>query len=255
MKIGRFEIAGLTFHGELDGDMIHPLAGPLDKFTRQRDATPVPIGAARMLAPVTPSKIIALGPGHRNMIPAGREAPARPYLFFKPSSCVANPGDPILYPTGVSNILYEMEIALVIGRTARRVREADAPDYVLGYTCCNDVTAGSLREDWGTQLSYHWKAFDTFGPLGPVIATDLPDIEGLSMVSRINGTVHANTRVSLIYSPADIVSWISHIMTLNPGDVIALGSAAQADLKPGDLCEIDIEGIGTLRNHVVRVDD
>ena len=250
MKIGRFETGGRTLYGELEGETIHPLAGEFGDFCRVPGASPLTLANVRLLAPAVPSKMIALGPGHNNMIPEGYEPPERPYLFFKPSTAVIGPGDDILYPASVDNILYELEIAVVIGRTASRVSKERALDYVLGYTCCNDVTAGSLEKDWGTQFSYHWKAFDTFGPLGPVISTD-HDIEGLPMVSRINGEEHARTEVSLIYSPADIVSWISGIMTLNPGDVIAMGAAAKADLEVGDRIELEIEGIGVLGNQVV----
>lgn len=250
MKIGRYEIAGEIVQGELVGTQVYPLEGHLDNLKRVPDSVHFEVSAARVLAPVVPSKIIAIGPGHKDVLPAGREAPERPYLFFKPTSSVANPGQPIVYPSGIDNILYEIEIAIVIGKRACQVSEQDACDHILGYTCVNDVTAGDLRRDWGTQFSYHWKAFDTFAPMGPVIATDLGDIEGLSMTSRINGEVHANTKVSLIYSPADLVSWISHIMTLYPGDIIATGAAAQANLVPGDICEIEIEGIGVLSNPV-----
>lgn len=254
MKIGRYQLEnGQQVYGELEGEIIYPLIGELGQLTRNTRAASISLDVVKTMAPVAPGKIIAIGPGHNNMMPPGREPPERPFLFFKPSTTVANPGDPIIYPEGVTNILYEMEIAAVIGRTASKVSENEALDYVLGYTCCNDVTAGKLETDWGTQLSYHWKAYDTFGPLGPVVATGLGDVEGLRMTSRLNGVVHAETKVSLIYSPADLVSWISHIMTLNPGDVIALGAAAQADLKPGDVCEIDIEGIGVLRNSVLSV--
>lgn len=250
MKIGRYQTAGRVFYGELDGDVVHPLVGDIGALSRDKQALPLPLASLRTLAPVAPTKIIAIGPGHNNMM-AGRQPPARPFLFFKPSTSVANPGDAIRYPMGVENILYEMELAIVIGKTATRVSQDEALDHVLGYTCCNDVTAGKLERDWGTQFSYHWKAFDTFAPLGPVVATDLHEIEGLRMTSRINGSVHADTQVSLIYSPADLVSWISHIMTLNPGDIIATGAAAQADLAPGDICEIEIDGIGKLVNPVV----
>lgn len=252
MKIARFEQGGKSCYGELDGEVIHLLSGPLDKLSRVQGAEPIGVGSVKLLAPVTPSKILALGPGHTNMIPAGRQAPERPYLFFKPSSSLANPGDAILFPIGVDNILYELEIAAVIGKRTWRVAPGDALDHLLGYTCCNDVTAGFLDRDWGSQLSYHWKAFDTFAPLGPVVATDL-EIAGLAMTSRINGKVHTETSVSLIYDTAELISWISHIMTLNPGDVIALGAAAQASLVVGDCCEIEIEGIGILRNTVERV--
>lgn len=250
MKIGRYEKNGKIFYGELDGERIHPLVGDLGSLGRAKNQSTISTDSVRILAPVLPTKIIAIGPGHKDIIPAGREAPERPYLFFKPSSAVTNPFDPIIYPPEVSNILYELEVAIVIGRKAHRVSESEAENHILGYTCCNDVTAGSLQKDWGTQFSYHWKAYDTFAPLGPVVATDLR-IEGLGMTSRINGVVHGDTKVSLIYSPADLVSWISHIMTLNPGDVIATGAAAQADLKPGDRVDIEIEGIGILSNPVV----
>ncbi len=250
MKIGRYEGLGITFYGELDGETVYPLEGELHQLRRQQNASPMSVNELRVLAPVLPGKMIAIGPGHNDVVPEGVEPPEYPYLFSKPTSCVANPGDPIIYPKVVSNILYEIEIAVVIGKTTKNVSEIDALDYVLGYTCCNDVTAGSLKKDWGTPASYYWKAYDTFGPLGPVITTNL-EIEGLAMVSRINGEVHADTTVSLIYTPQKLISWISHIMTLNPGDVISLGAAAQADLKPGDICEIEIEGIGILSNPVV----
>ena len=250
MKIGRYESAGRIFHGEPEGDKIIPLRGEFGSFSRDESASPIAHSDARVLAPAVPGKIIALGPGHNNMLPEGYDPPERPYLFFKPSTTLANPGDPIVYPATVDNILYELEIAVVIGKTATNVSEADALDHVLGYTCCNDVTAGSLEKDWGTQFSYHWKAFDTFGPLGPVINTD-HNIEGLAMVSRLNGEEHARTEVSLIYTPADIVSWVSGIMTLNPGDVIAMGAAAKCDLRVGDEIELEIEGIGTLANKVI----
>ncbi len=252
MIIGRYEVAGKVFYGEPDEQnrIIHPLTGELGKLTRDDSRSPVSVDEVRVLSPVQPSKIIAIGPGHTNVLPPDVEPPEQPFYFFKPSTTVTHPGDPIVYPPGVDNILYEIELAVVIGKTAHNVREEDAADYILGYTCCNDVTAGSLRRDWGTQKSYYWKAYDTFAPLGPVIATGL-DIDGLAMKSRINGEAHADTVVSLIYPPARLLSWISHIMTLHPGDVIATGAAAQADLKPGDVCEIEIEGIGVLRNPVV----
>lgn len=251
MKIGRFEIAGHCFHGEQRGEEILPLEGELGSLVPRPGARAVSIHCVRALAPVQPSKIIAIGPGHNNML-AGRQPPDRPFLFLKPATTVINPGDPIVYPDNVSNILYEMELAIVIGRRASRVSRAQAGDHILGYTCCNDVTAGELARDWGTQFSYHWKSFDTFGPLGPLISTER-DVEGLTMTSWINGEVQAETTVSLIYSPDDLVSWISHIMTLNPGDVIATGAAAQKDLRIGDLCEIEIEGIGRLSNPVVGI--
>lgn len=251
MKFGRYRASSSEFYGELDAGQVYPLTGDLHAMVREEGAQAIPLESLKTLAPVVPNKIIAIGPGHRDVLAGRHEPPARPILFFKPSpGTVTNPGDPIVYPPGVDNILWELEIAVVIGRQARRVAREEAAQYILGYTCCNDITAGELRRDWGTPVSYHWKAYDTFAPLGPVVATDLGEIEGRAMTSRVNGEVQYETVVSLIYSPEDLVSWISHIMTLYPGDVISTGAAANGNLKPGDVSEIEVEGIGCLSNPV-----
>lgn len=252
MKIGRYKSGAGCFYGELDNGQVHPLTGELHSLERDPDAGPIALESVDILAPVMPSKIIAIGPGHKDVLGGEHAPPERPYLFFKPCpGTVTNPGDPIVYPQGVDNILWELEIAIVIGKKASRVSPQDASEYILGYTCCNDITAGDLRRDWGQPVSYYWKAYDTFAPLGPVVATDLGKIEGLAMTCRINGKVEYETVVSLIYSPEDLVSWISQIMTLYPGDIISTGSPANGNLKPGDICEIEVEGIGCLSNPVV----
>lgn len=252
MKIGRYQSGTGIFYGELESDKVYPLTGELSSMVRDQSAEPVPLGSVKTLAPVMPNKIIAIGPGHNDVLGGQHAPPERPYLFFKPCpGTVNNPGDPIVYPPGVDNILWELEIAIVIGKNASRVSREDASDYILGYTCCNDITAGDLRRDWGQPVSYYWKAYDTFAPLGPVIATNLGSIEGRAMTCRVNGEIRYETVVSLIYSPEDLVSWISQIMTLYPGDIISTGSPANDNLKPGDSCEIEIEGIGRLSNPVV----
>ncbi len=251
MRIGRYQSGESVFYGEPEGELVYPLVGELHALRRQAGAEPLALETLKTLTPVTPSKIIAIGPGHRDVL-GEHPAPERPYLFSKPCpNTLTHPGDPILFPVGVDNILWELEIAIVIGRQASRVARENAADYILGYTCFNDITAGELRRDWGTPVSYYWKAYDSFAPLGPVVASGLEAIEGLAMTSRLNGEVTHATVVSLIYSPEDLVSWISSIMTLYPGDVIATGAAASGNLRPGDVCEIEIEGIGCLVNPVI----
>ena len=255
MKFGRYQSGTDIFRGELEGDRIYRLTGELEAMRREEGSGPISLASVKTLAPVMPNKIIAIGPGHNDVLGGQHEPPERPYLFFKPCpGTVTHPGDPIVFPAGLDNILWELEIAIVIGKQASRVSRQDASGYILGYTCCNDITAGDLRRDWGQPVSYYWKAFDTFAPLGPVVATDLGEIEGLAMTSRVNGEVKYETVVSLIYSPEDLVSWISQIMTLYPGDIISTGAAANGDLKVGDVCEIEVEGIGCLSNPVVAAD-
>lgn len=255
MKFARFQGTDSPFYGELVNDRVYPLYGDLSNLQREEGGTAIPLNTLKHLVPVMPNKIIAIGPGHRDVLGGEHEPPERPILFLKPCpGTLTHPGDPIVYPPGVDNILWELEIAIVIGKQATRVTREEAGEYILGYTCCNDITAGELRRDWGTPVSYHWKAFDTFAPLGPVVATDLEHIEGLAMTSRVNGEIQYETRVALIYSPEDLLSWISQIMTLYPGDVISTGAAANGNLRPGDTSEIEVEGIGCLSNPVVAVD-
>ncbi|MGE0076198.1 MAG: fumarylacetoacetate hydrolase family protein, partial [Sphaerochaetaceae bacterium] len=159
------------------------------------------------------------------------------------------PGQQIVYPPLSKRVDYEAELAIVIGRTASKVSEADANSYILGYTCANDVTARDLQPHEG-----QWtvaKGFDTFLPLGPVI-TDEVDPTALKITSRLNGTVcqSSNTR-NLIFGCTYLVSYLSHIMTLYPGDVILTGTPSGiGPMQPGDTIEVEIEGIGILRNTV-----
>jgi 2-keto-4-pentenoate hydratase/2-oxohepta-3-ene-1,7-dioic acid hydratase in catechol pathway len=193
-----------------------------------------------------------MGPGHRNVLQG--PPPERPTIFFKPSTAVTNPGDPIVFPPDVTYLNHEGELGIVIGPSTRRVKRERALDHVLGFTCVNDVTAWELGKIRGTPLMFHAKAFDTFAPFGPLVVTDI-NYADLDMECRVNGELRVKSRTNdYIYPPDLLVSWLSHIMTLMPGDVISCGAPGVGPLRPGDTVEVEIEGIGCLRNPVVAGD-
>jgi 2-keto-4-pentenoate hydratase/2-oxohepta-3-ene-1,7-dioic acid hydratase in catechol pathway len=210
----------------------------------------------RLLAPCQPSKIVALGKNYaahaREMAAKGMssEVPSEPLIFLKPPSAVIGPGEAIVYPAMSQQVDYEAELVVVIGRRAKSVAQGEARSYVLGYTCGNDVTARDLQKKDGQWT--RGKGFDTFCPLGPWIVTN-PDPANLHLETRVNGVVRQSGVTSdLIFGVEVLVSHISQIMTLEPGDVIMTGTpAGVGPLVPGDVVEVEIEGIGVLRNPVV----
>jgi 2-keto-4-pentenoate hydratase/2-oxohepta-3-ene-1,7-dioic acid hydratase in catechol pathway len=210
-----------------------------------------PPPAADLLAPVVPTKIVAVGLNYRDhAAERGKPLPPVPMVFLKPPSAVIGPGAPIRIPAGVGRVDHEAELAVVIGRRATRVRREDAPGHVLGVTCLNDVTARDLQ-DRGVQYS-QVKGYDTFAPIGPGIALGL-EASALEVEGLVNGVVRqrSNTR-ELIFDVASLVAYISAIMTLEPGDVIATGTPSGiGPLAPGDEVEVRITGIGSLVNPVV----
>jgi 2-keto-4-pentenoate hydratase/2-oxohepta-3-ene-1,7-dioic acid hydratase in catechol pathway len=174
-------------------------------------------------------------------------------LFVKPESALIGPNENIIYPKGASNVHYEAELVVVIGRRARRVTEENALEYVLGYTCGNDVSDRSIQaKEMKFGCLFAGKAFDTFAPIGPAIATDL-DPSNLQVVGRLNGVVKQNGSTSdLLFSVPKLVSYMSTFMTLEPGDIIMTGTPSGiGPIKPGDRFEVEIEGIGVLSNSVV----
>jgi 2-keto-4-pentenoate hydratase/2-oxohepta-3-ene-1,7-dioic acid hydratase in catechol pathway len=235
----------------IDGDMIQGMASPpydgiklTHNYYRPADT--------RLLPPCTPSKIVALGVNYRSH---GEEMshriPSEPLIFLKPPTAVIGHEDKIVYPPSSERVDYEGELGVVIKSLAHNVTKKDAPDYILGYTCFNDVTARDIqaRDKQWTRA----KGFDTFAPIGPCIETDL-DPGDLSLETRLNGEVKQKTSTGeLIFPVSELVSFISHIMTLLPGDVIATGTTAGVGpMQPGDIVEVTIEKIGTLRNYVVK---
>jgi 2-keto-4-pentenoate hydratase/2-oxohepta-3-ene-1,7-dioic acid hydratase in catechol pathway len=241
-------------YGELRGEEIVPLTGEFPNLRPSGEA-PIQCGSVQLLAPVVPGKIVAIGPNYHAMLKGGAPPP-RPYIWIKPASVLQNPDGEIRMPTtDVPMVCHESELAIVIGRRARHVRVEEGLAYVFGYTCINDVSAGELTDVAQYVTTQHFidgKIYDTFGPLGPLIVTDI-DPHNLRIQCRINGQIRQDHRTSdQIWKPADLVAYASSVMTLNPGDVIATGSPPNpGPMKIGDLVEIEIEGIGVLRNRVV----
>ena len=205
---------------------------------------------ARIMAPCVPSKIIALGLNYRDHArELGLPLPEEPLIFMKPPSAVIGPEEHILLPPESERVDYEAELAVVIGRKARRVKPEEAYDYILGYTCFNDVTARDLQQKDGQWTRA--KSFDTFAPFGPWIETEL-DPSDLRVRSYLNGELKQDSSTrELVFSVPEIVSFVSNIMTLLPGDLIATGTPPGiGPLTAGDVIEVEIEGIGRLKNYV-----
>ncbi len=205
----------------------------------------------RLLPPVEPSKIVAVGLNYRDHAREMRKPlPARPLIFLKPSTAVVGPDDAIVLPAGVGRVDYEAEIGVVIGRRARRVAAADAADHILGLTCVNDVTARELQT---LDVQYtRAKGFDTFAPIGPGVAVGL-DWRELDVEAWLNGERRqaSNTR-ELIFDVERLVECVSAVMTLLPGDVISTGTpAGVGPLRRGDRIVVKAPGIGELANRVV----
>ena len=207
-----------------------------------------------LLPPVKPSKIVAVGANYRNhAVEMERRLPEEPLIFLKPPSAVVGTNDIIVYPKMAKRIDYEGELAFVVRKKAQLLQENDnVEDYILGYTCFNDVTARDLQEKDG-QFTRS-KSFDTFAAVGPCIATDV-DPSGLRLKTFVNGKLRqsGSTR-NLIFPVPFLIRFISNVMTLNPGDIITTGTpAGVGPLIPGDRVDIQIEGIGTLSNTVMKI--
>lgn len=207
-----------------------------------------------LLAPLEPGKIMAIGLNyldHVTELDASREVPTSPVIFMKPQSGVIGPGEEIRLVNPDNPTHYEAELCVVIGKTATDVEEADALDYVFGYTCGNDVSDRTIQKGNGQWI--RGKGFDTYCPLGPAIETDL-DISNVRVKSRLNGEDRQNESTSsLIFGIPFLISHISKGITLNPGDVIMTGTPhGVGPMKQGDVVEIEVEGIGVLHNPVVN---
>jgi len=253
MKIVRFAIEKKIQYGILDGRYVRGIKGK-----PYRDIKPsgerYGLDEIRLLAPCTPSKIVALGLNYHSHITEMRQdakTPANPILFIKPATSVIGPEDKIIYPPSSTRVDYEGEMGVVIGKKAQWVPEEKWREYVLGYTCFNDVTARDLQSADGQWTRS--KGFDTFAPMGPWIETEL-NPGNLLLETYLNGERKQQSSTSLLVFPVPkLVSFISHVMTLLPGDVIATGTPAGiGPMQSGDTVEVKIEGIGTLRNYVVK---
>jgi 2-keto-4-pentenoate hydratase/2-oxohepta-3-ene-1,7-dioic acid hydratase in catechol pathway len=254
----RFEHAGRAGFGTLEGDTVRVCVGDMLGAATPTGET-LPLAGVKVLAPLRPSKLVALVNNYREATAKqGIPAPAEPLYFLKAPSSFLAPGEPIRLPgPEVGKVIYEGEIGVVIGREARGVAEAEADAFIFGYTCVNDVTAIELI---GRDPSFaQWtraKGFDTFGPFGPAIATGL-DPERLTVRTLLKGKVRQEYPCSdMVFPPRALVSRISREMTLLPGDLIACGTSVGIGvLRAGTMVEVAIEGIGTLSNPVVGPED
>lgn len=259
MRIVRFAWRNKIGYGILREDLIHGLAE--DPFTAfagrtgyQLDGKTYALDSVKLLAPCLPSKIVALGLNYRpHAAEAQQEPPSNPLIFIKPSTAVIGPDDPIVLPRRWQRVDYEGELGVVIGQKARFVTEEQSREYILGYTCVNDVTERRWQKDDGQWTRS--KGFDTFAPVGPWIETEVEG-DDLKIETYLNGELRqSDSTRNLIFGISTLISFITEVMTLLPGDIISTGTPAGiAPVQPGDVVEVKIEKIGVLRNPVVAPD-
>jgi len=237
-------------YGLLDGDTVRELRGDLFANPEPTGVTH-PLSGLKILYPCTPSKILAVGRNYKSHL-GSRPLPSHPEVFYKPITCLQDPDGPIVIPREATNVHYEGELVIVLGKGVKNASLEEARAAIFGVSCGNDVT----ERDWqhGPHKDQQWwraKGSDTFGPLGPCIATGL-DFDNLPLVTRLNGAVvQKESTADLIFDCPTMVSFISHWVTLVPGDIIYTGTPGETKrMNPGDTVEVEIEGIGVLRNPV-----
>ncbi len=258
MRIVRCLYEGQSYYGSVNGDTVAlssdfptiRVAGGVKKIVFSNELKRVSLAQVKLLAPCRPGKAVCVGLNYRDHADEfGHAYPTSPVLFIKPSTSLLNPGESIHYPSLSKRVDYEAELVAVIGTTAKYVPVERALEYVLGYTCGNDVTARDLQPQDG-----QWtvaKSFDTFMPLGPWIETDI-DPTNLGVKSVLNGQLRQSSSTKyLIFPVANLVAYISQIMTLEPGDVIMTGTpSGVGPMQPGDTIRVEIDGIGVLENSI-----
>jgi 2-keto-4-pentenoate hydratase/2-oxohepta-3-ene-1,7-dioic acid hydratase in catechol pathway len=263
MKYCRFQLNGQPHYG-----LVETMAGA-DVITRVFRTAPheagmdledlpskkidsLPLANANLLAPVQPTKIVCIGRNYReHATELGNEVPVEPLMFLKAQSSLLAPGQTVIRPSISERVDYEGELGVVIGKTCHKVKaDEDVRPYILGYTCVNDVTARDLQKKDG-----QWsraKGFDTFCPVGPVVVSELDPWVGVGVETRVNGEVRqSGTTKDFIFALEVLIRYITQAMTLYPGDLIATGTpAGVGPVVAGDVMEVSVEGIGTLRNPV-----
>ena len=258
MKYCRFERDGKACYGLVESvagsEVITAIFLNAPWADLQTEKIPsVPFGEAALLAPVQPTKIVCVGRNYReHAAEMGHDVPKEPLIFLKPPSCVNNPGGVVTRPKISGRVDHEGELGVVIGKVCRNLRsDEDVRAYILGYTCVNDVTARDLQNkenQWARA-----KGCDTFCPVGPLVTDEIDPWNGVGVETRVNGELRqsGNTR-DFMFSLDVVLRWIAAAMTLLPGDLIATGTPkGVGPLKAGDVVEVTVHGIGTLRNPVV----
>jgi 2-keto-4-pentenoate hydratase/2-oxohepta-3-ene-1,7-dioic acid hydratase in catechol pathway len=246
-RFARFEVDGKVAYGLVEGDRVRQIEGDLFGRWKPTEETHA-LAEVKLLVPTVPTKVLACAGNYKSHLGG---APPHPYpeLFSKVPSCLIACGEEVVIPKGTAEVHHEGEMVIVIGKRAKNVPKERALDYVLGVTCGNDISA----RDWQKADVQWWRAkgSDTFGPCGPWIASGI-DYDNLHLELRVNGEVRQEERTSnMEHGVASIVSWASRHVTLEPGDLIFTGTPGKTTaIKPGDVMEVELEGVGTLRNTV-----
>ena len=253
MNIVRIEYGHEIGYAEIKGDVVTYLKGdPYSSLLTSKRT--LSVDQVKILCPIVPNRIFGVGVNYYATASAwSRPIPERPFLFMKPSTTVIGSGESIIYPRQATNVFFEGELAVVIGKKGRHITEDSALDYVLGFTCGNDLTERNLQlDELKAGCMMLSKGFDTFNPLGPAIVTGL-DSTALDIEVKVNGEVRQKGNTAdLIFSVAKLISYLSEVITLLPGDVIMTGTPpGLGAVLPGDEIEIEMSGIGVLRNSVI----
>jgi len=264
MRFGRVQWGRRCVYARLDDDgIVRPMRQPPWESTAvmpqllrlegsqpsrafDEDAKPV-----RLLAPCQPSKLVCVGLNYRSHATEMAEAePTEPLLFLKPPSAVIGPGEDIIWPPMACQVDHEAELGIIIGKTAKNIETAKAREYIFGYTCVNDVTARDLQKKDGQWTRA--KSFDTFAPIGPWIETELDDRD-VRVECRVNGGVtQRDSSALMLFDVPRLLAFISRVMTLLPGDVVATGTPSGiGPMVPNDVVEVEVGGVGVLRNRLV----
>src|SRR3990172_7200246 len=259
MRLVRFSVDNKDFSGILDNERVFAAEGvdvlgfgfAYEAFRIKKGLASWDAKNVKFLPPVLPSKVIAIGLNYKaHAAEFNKPIPEEPMMFLKPSTSVIGPNDEIVYPSHMSKrVDYEAELGVVIGRKAVKISKEDAKKHILGYTCVNDVTARDLQ---GKDIQYtRAKGFDTFAPIGPWIETDFAPLDARVESYLNNEKKQDSSTKDMIFDVYQLLSFVSNVMTLLPGDVIATGTpSGVGPMKPGDTVEVRIEGIGSLVNIV-----
>ncbi len=248
-KFVRFDAGNGPTYGVLDGQNVFPIAGSIYGQWQRLDHG-YELDKVKLLAPCEPRNVVCIGINYKEVVnKKGNPMPVEPVVFIKPSSSIIGPNEAIIKPEGVNQLNYEVELVIVIKDTIKNVSPEDAKKHILGFTCGNDITAKDFMEKGKPWTKA--KGYDTFMPIGPCIACGL-DGDNLNIKMYHNGNLTQDSNTSdMVFNVGTIVSYVSSIMTLNPGDIISTGTPpGKGTLNPKDTIEAEIEGVGRLSNTV-----